>query len=73
MAAVLALASVSKTPYYIAGAVLVVWALLLAAYGITHPEFPGASKVAYRGVIVLSAALAAATIAMAIHTATFGA
>ena len=30
----------SKVPFYIAGALLVIWALGLAAVGLTRPSFP---------------------------------
>ena len=49
-------AAPSKTPFYIAGGALAVWAVALAAFGITRPGFPG-SKGGRRGVIGASALL----------------
>ena len=69
---VLLLASVpSKVPFYIAGGVLVAWALVLAAVGMTVPEFPY-NKMGQRGVILISLILAGAAIGMAIGTASTG-
>ena len=36
-------AASSKVPFYVAGGLLVVWAVLLAAWGISHAEFPGSA------------------------------
>src|SRR5258706_16414946 len=33
-------AAPSKGPFYAVGAALVAWAVLLAAFGVTHPDFP---------------------------------
>jgi hypothetical protein len=58
----------SKTAFYIAGGLLAVWAVALAAIGMsraTFPETPGAQ----RGVQALSALLMAAAMATAIATA----
>jgi hypothetical protein len=57
----------SKTSYYVIGAVLVAWALIVAVVGITRPDFPGAVK--GRAVMALTLALAAATMAAAVATA----
>jgi hypothetical protein len=46
----------SKVPFYIAGAVLVVWAVALAGAGLTQPEFPYGTRGA-RGVMALSLVL----------------
>ena len=51
----------SKTPFYLAGGLLAGWAVLLGAFGFTHPDFPG-SAVASRLVMLTSAALVAATL-----------
>ncbi len=68
----LLLASVpSKVPFYIAGGLLVGWALVLAAVGLTIPSFPY-SKLGQRGVMLISALLAAAAIGTAIATAATG-
>lgn len=31
----------SKVPWFIGGGVLAVWAVILSAYGLSHPEWPG--------------------------------
>jgi hypothetical protein len=69
LSALLTTAAVSKAPFYIAGAVLAVYAVVLAAIGITRPGFPGERGV--RVVMFLSFLLVVVTIAMAIHTSTF--
>lgn len=58
----------SKVPFYVAGGVLVVWAVLLAAWGITHEDFPG-SKGRARLVMFASLGLVLLTVAMAVVTA----
>jgi hypothetical protein len=63
----LATADPSKVPFYIAGGGLAVWAVAVAAFGITHPSFPG-SQQAQRGVILVSLILVVLAIAMAIAT-----
>jgi len=69
---VLLLASVpSKVPVYVAGGLLVLWALVLAVVGLTVPEFPY-NKMGQRGVMLLSLILAAAAIGTAIATASTG-
>ncbi len=60
----------SKTPFYIAGGVLVLWAVLLAAVGLARPAFPYGLR-GQRGVIGVSAILVAATIATAVLTSAF--
>jgi hypothetical protein len=58
----------SKTPYYVAGAVLAVFAVIISAIGIRgHESFPG-SKRGRNGVIALAALLVAATMASAVLT-----
>jgi hypothetical protein len=57
----------SKVPFYIAGGVLVVWAVVLAGLGLTRPSFPYDERGA-RGVILISLVLVAVEIAMAIVT-----
>ena len=63
----LAAAEPSKVPFYIAGGVLAVWAVVLAAVGLTQPSFPYGVR-GQRGVMLISIVLAAAAIAMAIAT-----
>ena len=58
----------SKTAFYIAGGVLACWAVVLAAIGLSRPEFPRTIRAA-RGVMALSAVLAACTMATAVITA----
>ena len=66
------LASVpSKVPFYVAGGLLVAWALALAAVGLTVPDFPY-NKLGQRGVMLVSLILAAAAIGTAIGTAVTG-
>jgi hypothetical protein len=49
----------SETPFFVAGAVLVTFAILLSVFGFKRPDFP-ASASAARGVMALSIALVAA-------------
>jgi hypothetical protein len=66
-ALLLAVAEPSKVPFYIAGALLVGWAVVLAGVGLTSPEFPF-SKSGQRIVMLVSVLLAATAIGMAIAT-----
>jgi hypothetical protein len=70
VSALLTTAAVSKAPFYIAGGVLAIYAVVLAAVGITQPKFPYGTRGA-RGVMLLSFLLVVVTIAMAIKTSTF--
>jgi hypothetical protein len=63
----LATAESSKTPFYILGGALVVWALVLAGIGLRRPEFPGDLR-GQRGVIGVSLAMIVLAIAAAILT-----
>jgi membrane protease YdiL (CAAX protease family) len=63
----LAAAEPSKVPFYVAGSLLVVWAVALAAVGLTVPEFPY-GKLGQRAVVLVSLLLAAAAVATAIAT-----
>jgi plastocyanin len=58
----------SKVPFYLAGGLLAGWAVLLAAFGITHPDFPGSAERS-RLVMLTSAVLVAATVTTAVSTA----
>jgi plastocyanin len=58
----------SKVPFYVAGGVLVVWAVIVAVWGIRHADFPG-SRVRARLVMLTSAVLVGLTVAMAVATA----
>jgi plastocyanin len=58
----------SKVPFYIAGGLLVVWALVVSlALGLRRPEFPD-NQAGQRAVIAISAVLVIATIASAVLT-----
>jgi hypothetical protein len=67
LSALIAAAEPSKVPFYIAGAVLASWAVLLAWIGLTRPSFPVNVR-GQRGVIAISLLLAALAVAMAIAT-----
>jgi plastocyanin len=59
----------SRTPFYIAGGVLVAWALILSlALGLRHPAFPG-NLVGERVVIAISVVLVLAAMSAAVVTA----
>ena len=61
-------AAPSKVPYYVAGCVLALWAVLLAVWGISHTgEFPS-SQGRGRLVILMSFVLVAATMSAAVLT-----
>jgi hypothetical protein len=64
---ILAVAEPSKTPFYIAGGFLAVYAVALAAVGLTRPNFPGTGGGA-RAVMGLSFIIVVVAIAMAIGT-----
>lgn len=58
----------SKTAFYIAGSLLAVWAVVLAATGLNRPEFPADAR-AKRAVMALSAVLVASAMITAVVTA----
>ena len=58
----------SKVPFYIAGAVLVAWAVAVSAVGIQRADFPAAVG-GQRVVVVVSLVLAVVAIGAAIATA----
>jgi hypothetical protein len=60
----------SKVPFYIAGGLLVVWALALAGLGLTRPSFPYSARGA-RAVMGGSALLMVIAMAMAVVTSAF--
>jgi hypothetical protein len=61
-------AAKSRVPFYIAGGLLVVWALVLSlGLGLRKPDFPGSLK-GQRLVIAVTAVLVAATMTMAVVT-----
>lgn len=57
-----------KTPFYVAGVLLVVWAITVSALGITRPDFPGSTG-ATRAVYAISLVLVLGAMSMAIATA----
>jgi uncharacterized cupredoxin-like copper-binding protein len=58
----------SKVPYYVAGGLLVAWALFVSiGIGMRNPRFPSTVG-AERGVIAVSAVLVVATVSMAVLT-----
>jgi hypothetical protein len=63
----LAASESSKTPFYILGAVLVVWAVVLAGIGLNRPDFPGSAR-GQRGVISVTVVLVVLAIGAAILT-----
>jgi hypothetical protein len=63
----LAAAEPSKVPFFIAGGAFAVWAVALAALGLTRPSVPDHAR-AERAVMLVSVVLAALAIAMAIVT-----
>ena len=58
----------SKTAYYVFGAALAVWAVIVAFVGITQPEFPS-NPAGRAAVILMTVALVAGTMATAVITA----
>ena len=60
----------SKIPFYIAGGLLVIWALALAGIGLTRPAFPGNERGA-RGVMAVTGVLMLLAMAMAVITSAF--
>jgi hypothetical protein len=67
---ILAAAEPSKVPFYIAGGLLVIWALALAAVGLTRPAFPYSERGA-RGVMGVTFVLMILAMAMAVITSAF--
>ena len=57
----------AKTPFYIAGGALVLFAILLSVVGITQHDFPR-SKGVSRAIMALAALLVAAAMATAVLT-----
>jgi hypothetical protein len=61
-------AAKSKAPFYVAGGVLVAWALILAlGVGLRRPEVPG-SLPGQRAIMAISAVLVVLTLTMAVAT-----
>jgi hypothetical protein len=60
----------SKVPFYIAGGILVIWAVALAGVGLTRPAFPYNQRGA-RGVVLVTFLLMVLAMAMAVITSAF--
>jgi hypothetical protein len=58
----------SKVPFFIAGGLLVCWAIIMFAVGMRSETFPGGQS-GERGVIAVSVVLVAAAMATAVITA----
>ena len=58
----------SRTPFYVAGTLLVVWAVVVAVVGLRSPAFPRGGAGA-RGVMTISTVLVVVTLATVILTA----
>jgi hypothetical protein len=58
----------SKVPFYVAGGLLVAWAVVLSLFGISHATFPPTTT-AERGVVGVTALLVFAAMATAVATA----
>jgi plastocyanin len=64
---VLAASEPSKVPFYVMGGILVSWAVVLSAIGLSHADFPGSAGRA-RGVMAISAVLVLGTVTSAVAT-----
>ena len=64
---VLAAGEPSKVPFYVAGAILASWAVVLSAIGLSQADFPGSPGRA-RAVMAISAVLVLATVTSAVAT-----
>ena len=58
----------SEAPFFITGAILVSFAILISVVGFKKPDFPGNDGAA-RGIMALSATLVVATLSCAIYVA----
>jgi hypothetical protein len=58
----------SKTPFFIGGSVLVVWAVVLATLGLRNPSFPGGARGQY-AVTALTLVLAVVAMGLAVYIA----
>ena len=67
LAVLFAAAEPSKTAWYIAGAVLAIYAVALAAVGLRSPDFPFGKR-GERGVIAISRVLVVVAIGAAVLT-----
>ena len=67
LSTLIAAAEPSKVPFFFAGGILAVWAVVLAGLGLTRPEFPYGAR-GQRGVMALSFILMVIAIGAAIAT-----
>jgi hypothetical protein len=67
LSAILAAAEPDKVPFYFAGGALALWAVVLAAAGLTRPTFPGGAGGA-RSVIGLTVILVVVAMGVAVGT-----
>ena len=58
----------SKTPFFIGGGVLALWAVVLATLGLRNPSFPGDGR-GQRAVIAISLVLAVVAMGLAVYVA----
>jgi hypothetical protein len=58
----------SELPFFVAGGLLVTFAIIISVIGFKRPEFPGNEQAA-RGVMALSVALMAGALGSAIYVA----
>jgi plastocyanin len=66
---VLAAGEPSKVPFYVMGGILVAWAVVLSAIGLSHADFPATGGRA-RAVMGISALLVLGTVTSAVATST---
>lgn len=67
LVSVIASGEPSKTPFYIAGGALAIWAVILAAIGLQRQNFPGSLSKS-RLVMLISVVLVGTTMALAVAT-----
>jgi hypothetical protein len=58
----------SKTPFFIGGGVLAIWAVVLATLGLRNPSFPGDAG-GQRMVMAISLVLAVVAMGLAVYVA----
>ena len=64
--AILAASDPSKVPFYFAGGIFAVWAVVLGALGLRNPSFPS-GVAGQRGVIAISLVLAVVAMGVAVY------